>query len=101
MHKILLVALVAALLIAGILGRRAQAMTLIAQSALSPSIVQKATEVCGPYGCVWTYRPFAYDVPYHGYYRPWGWSDVGHPAYHVPYYGFYRPWGWSDVGRWW
>ena len=28
------------------------------------------------------YSPYTYHVPYLGYYRPWGWSDVG------------LPWGW-------
>jgi hypothetical protein len=106
MRKMLRAALVAALLIVGTFGKRACAMTFIAPSALNGvaaelSIVQKATKVCGPYGCARVYRPFTYSPPYYGYYRPWGWSDVGHPAYYVPYYGFYRPWGWSDVGRWW
>ncbi len=54
--------------------------------------VQRAAAVCGYHGCVRVYR--------RGYYRPWGWLDVGRPGYYAPYYRYYRPWGWSDVGRW-
>jgi hypothetical protein len=40
----------------------------------------------GPYRVAGSYSgrywPYAYYVPYYGYYRPWGWSDLG------------RPWGW-------
>jgi hypothetical protein len=32
-------------------------------------------------------------------YGSWGWRAVG-PPYYVPYYGYYRPWGWSEVNSW-
>ncbi len=106
MRKILPAALVTVLLTGGMLGERASAMPLTAPFALNglaaePRIVQKAAKVCDPYRCVLVYRPFPYYLPYYRYYRPWDWSDIGHPTYYVPSYGFYRPWGWSDVGRWW
>ncbi len=68
MRKILLTVLVAVLLTAGIFGKRAYAITLIAPSALSgiasdTSIVKKATRVCGPYGCVPVHRRYTYYVP--------------------------------------
>jgi hypothetical protein len=104
MRKMLLTALLAAVLTGGgLLAGQRSSMAFVAPSALHGLIVefntlQKATKVCGPYGCVRVYRPFTY-LPYYGYYRSWDWSDVGHPTYHVPYYGFYRPWDWSGVGR--
>ena len=35
-----------------------------------------------------------------GYSRRYQWPEAI-PAYDVPYYGYYRPWGWSDVNSWW
>jgi hypothetical protein len=101
MRKTLLTALMMVLLMGGMLGKRCHATTLVGPlNAVvgDASFSQTVSEVCGPYRCVRTYRP--YYVPYYGFYRPWGWSDVGRPSYYVPYYGYYRPWGWSDVNRW-
>jgi hypothetical protein len=106
MRKILFTALLSAVLTSGTLAGQGSAIAFIAPLALHGFVaelgtVQKATKVCGPYGCVRVYRPFTYSLPYYGYYRPWDWSEVGRPTYYVPYYGFYRPWDWSGVGRWW
>ena len=55
----------------------------------NPNRIETAAVVCGRHGCT-RVRP-----SYHPYYPP--------PSYgYVPYYGYYRPWGWSDVSRpWW
>jgi len=106
MRKIFLAALAATALSGAMLGKQADALMLAAPATLGglaedTGLVQKATVVCSTYSCVRVYRqyrpyPYPHHVPYYGYYRPWGWSDVGRPGYYVPYYGYYRPWGWSD-----
>jgi hypothetical protein len=98
MRKMVLGALAATALSSAMLEVTLAAPATLGGFAEDPGLVQKATVVCGAYSCVrvyGSYRAYAYHVPYYGYYRPWGWSDVGRPAYHVPYYGYYRPWGWS------
>jgi hypothetical protein len=35
-----------------------------------------------------------------GYSRRYHWPEAI-PTYYVPYYGYYRPWGWSDVNTRW
>ena len=99
MRKMVLGALAATALSGAILEVTLAAPATLGGPAEDPGLVQKATVVCGAYSCVRVYGPYRaypYHVPYYGYYRPWGWSDVGRPGYHVPYYGYYRPWGWSD-----
>jgi hypothetical protein len=73
MHKTLLTALAAAALLSGgMLGSRAEAMTLAAPSALGVAdtgLVVKAAVVCGYYGCVRTaprYYGGYYGRPYYG-----------------------------------
>ena len=54
----------------------------VALNALGPycSSPRGAYRLAGSYSS--HYWPYPYYVPYYGFYRPWGWSDVG------------RPWGW-------
>ena len=59
---------------------------------LMPDVVV-ALNALGPY-CSSPRGPYRVAGSYYGHYWP--------SAYYVPYYGFYRPWGWSDIGRpWW
>ena len=44
---------------------------------------------CGYSRCSRAWRAYPYSYRYYG-------------SYDVPYYGYYRPWGWSDLNRrWW
>jgi hypothetical protein len=78
MRKTLLAALAAAALLSGgVLGNRAEAMTLAAPSALGVAVadtglVQKAALVCGYRGCVrvWPRRLYAYSGRPYGYCPP-------------------------------
>jgi hypothetical protein len=82
-----------ALLPAGISAQRAEATVIapapLRTAAAKAELSQKMTISCS---YRWCGRPW-YRYPYYrqGYYRP----------YDVPYYGYYRPLGWSDLNRRW
>ena len=78
MRKTLFASLAAAALLSGgMLGNRAESMTLAAPSALGVAVsglVQKAAVVCGYYGCVQTFPRYYgayYGRPYGRGYRRW------------------------------
>jgi hypothetical protein len=53
---------------------------------------QAITISCGNATCTRVWHAYPYSHSHSGYYSP----------YDVPYYGYYRPWGWSDLNRsWW
>jgi hypothetical protein len=63
------------------------------QSCFLMPDVAVAINALGPY-CSSPRSPYRVATLHHyGYY----WLS----GYYVPYYGFYRPWGWSDIGRPW
>jgi hypothetical protein len=62
------------------------------QSCFLMPDVAVALNALGPY-CSSPRGSYGVAGSYYGRYWPY--------AYYVPYYGFYRPWGWSDIGRPW
>jgi hypothetical protein len=80
MRKIIITLATAALLPAGMLSNRAEAVSV---AAANRDVIQKATVVCGYRGCVrvgrrgYNGRPYGYYVRPHGYYvqrdDPYGW----------------------------
>jgi hypothetical protein len=60
-------------------------------AATDAQLSQNMIVSCSYHRCGHGWQPH----PYYSY-------GYGYGPYDVPYYGYYRPWGWSDLNRsWW